>query len=145
MYLTPCLLSALYRVIIDTECCIVYFLQMSDVRNRIFTSVTTAMSEVTEDQTDIYWLSTKFYKLQLKHTEILPEMVQIVPYLTSPHHTSPHLTIPRHTSPYLTSPHHNSPHLTRPHFTSPHLTSLPCIWLHFTLPSKLLIQRLNTY
>lgn len=56
---------------------IVFFSQMNDPRNKIFLSVTTAMSEVADDPTDIYWLSTKFYKLQLKHIDSLSEMVHL--------------------------------------------------------------------
>ena len=48
---------------------------MNNPRNKIFVSVTTAMGEVADDPVDIYWLSKQFYKLQLKHCDILTEMV----------------------------------------------------------------------
>ena len=51
---------------------------MNNPRNKIFVSVTTAMGEVADDPVDIYWLSKQFYKLQLKHCDILTEMVILV-------------------------------------------------------------------
>ena len=51
---------------------------MNNPRNKVFVSMTAAMGEVADEPVDIYWLSKQFYKLQLKHCDMLTEMVLLV-------------------------------------------------------------------
>ena len=49
---------------------------MKDPCNQVFLAIANAMSEIEADPIQMYWLSTRFYKVQSKYKVVIPLMVR---------------------------------------------------------------------
>ena len=49
--------------------------QLTQPENKAFVNIASAVSSMTEDTVDAYWVTTKFYRVYRKHADVLHSLV----------------------------------------------------------------------